>query len=39
MDELRYYIMSRPKPADRREEISAIAADKLRRIRRKKTGR
>lgn len=39
MDELRYYIMSRPKPADKREEISAIAADKLRRIRRKKTGR
>ncbi len=39
MDELRYYIMSRPKPAYKREEISAIAADKLRRIRRKKTGR
>ena len=34
MDELRYYIMSRPKPADRSEQPPAIQADKMRRIRR-----
>ena len=33
MDELRYYIMNRPKPAEKREELSPVAADKLRRIR------
>ena len=39
MDELRYFIMSRPEPAKREESISAIAADKLRRIKhRKKRG-
>ena len=32
MDELRYYIMSRPEPAKKEGYISAIAADKLRRI-------
>ena len=36
MDELRYYIMSRPEPAKKEEGISAIAADKLRRINSKK---
>ncbi len=36
MDELRYYIMSRPEPAKKEENISLIAADKLRRIRSKK---
>ena len=35
MDELRYYAMTRPKPAEKREELSPIAADKRRRIRRK----
>lgn len=34
MDELRYFLMSRPKPAVRQEEKSAIARDKERRIRR-----
>ena len=38
MDELRYYVMTRPNPAERQEEIPIIAADKLRRIRRKKGG-
>jgi phage terminase large subunit-like protein len=32
MDELRYYIMSKPKPQEREEEISGIKEDKLRRI-------
>ena len=32
MDELRYFVMSRPEPAKRGEEISPIARDKLRRI-------
>lgn len=33
MDELRYYIMSRPEPASRpKEELSPIAQDKMRRI-------
>ena len=36
MDELRYYAMTRPRPAEKREELSVIAADKRRRIRRKK---
>ena len=36
MDELRYYIMSRPEPAKKEESISLIAADKLRRINGKK---
>ncbi len=34
MDELRYYVMSRPQPAEKREELSWIAADKRRRIKR-----
>ena len=39
MDELRYFVMSRPEPAKREESISVIAADKLRRINhRKKRG-
>ena len=38
MDELRYYIMSRPQPA-RREEISPVAADKARRIRKLKNSK
>lgn len=36
MDELRYYIMTRPAPAVKREELSPIAADKRRRIRRRR---
>ena len=36
MDELRYYIMKRPKPPEKNEELSPIAADKLRRIRRRR---
>ena len=36
MDELRYYVMSRPKPAEREERLTAIQADKMRRIRRLK---
>lgn len=35
MDELRYYIMTRPRPAERKE-LSPVAADKERRIRRLK---
>lgn len=39
MDELRYYIMKRPAPADKESVLSPVAADKLRRIkRRKKSG-
>ena len=34
LDELRYYVMSRPQPAEKREELSWIAADKRRRIKR-----
>ena len=34
MDELRYFIMSRPRPAEREEERSPVLSDKLRRIRR-----
>lgn len=37
MDELRYYIMSRPKPAKR--EVTPIAEAKMRRIRKMKRGR
>ena len=36
MDELRYYIMSRPESAKKEERISVIAADKMRRIKSKK---
>ncbi len=36
MDELRYYLASRPRAAERREELSPVAADKLRRIKGKK---
>ena len=35
MDELRYYVMTRPEPAEREEKPSVIAQDKLRRIRRR----
>ncbi|MDE6104846.1 MAG: hypothetical protein K2G38_04100, partial [Clostridia bacterium] len=35
MDELRYYITSRPRPAERTFERQPVAADKLRRVRRK----
>ncbi len=34
MDELRYFVMTRPAPAERTEELSPVARDKLRRIRR-----
>ena len=34
MDALRYFISSRPRPAEREERPSALAADKARRIRR-----
>lgn len=37
MDELRYYVMSRPRPAEREEAESIIHADKMRRIRRLKS--
>ncbi|MDE7379528.1 MAG: terminase family protein, partial [Clostridia bacterium] len=37
MDELRYYIMNRPAPAERDSKGGAIYADKMRRIRRLKT--
>ena len=33
MDELRYFIMSRPKSAEKCEEVSPVLQDKLRRIR------
>lgn len=36
MDELRYYVMSRPEPPEAEEKRTVIAADKLRRIRSKK---
>ncbi len=36
MDELRYYIMTRPRPAERAEELSPIAQDKRRRIKGKR---
>ncbi|MDE6667497.1 MAG: terminase family protein, partial [Clostridia bacterium] len=39
MDELRYFIMTRPKPAVKPEEISPVLQDKLRRIRSLKRGR
>lgn len=34
MDELRYYVMTRPRPAEREEGTSAVRSDKMRRIRR-----
>lgn len=33
LDELRYFIMSRPKSAEKCEEVSPVLQDKLRRIR------
>ena len=39
MDELRYFIMTRPKPAVKTEEASPVLQDKLRRIRRLQRGR
>ena len=39
MDELRYFIMTRPKPAKREEVVSEITKDKDRRIRRLKQKR
>jgi len=36
MDELRYYVMTRPQAAEMPQTLSPIAADKLRRIRRKR---
>ena len=36
MDELRYYVMSRPEAPKRTESVSPIAADKLRRIKSKR---
>ena len=36
MDELRYYIMNRPLPAEEKHALSPVAADKLRRIKRGK---
>jgi hypothetical protein len=38
MDELRYYIMSKPKPAEKEEVVPPVAKDKMRRIRRLKRG-
>ena len=38
MDELRYYLMNRPRAQDGKREDAAIYADKMRRIRRKRTG-
>ena len=38
MDELRYYVMTKPQSAEKRESLSPVAADKSRRIRRKKGG-
>lgn len=38
MDELRYFIMSRPQPPKREEETSVIYADKMKRIRRLQSG-
>lgn len=35
MDELRYFVMSRPQPPRREETMSPVKADKLRRIRRR----
>ena len=34
MDELRYFIMTRPRPAEREQNLSPVARDKQRRIRR-----
>lgn len=34
MDELRYFVMSRPRPAPKEENCTAVARDKARRIRR-----
>jgi len=39
MDELRYYIMSRPRPKRAESEQGEVYADKMRRIRRMKIGR
>lgn len=39
MDELRYFIMSRPKPPVKTDEISPVLKDKMRRIRTLKNGR
>ena len=36
MDELRYFVMSRPKPNERGEALSLVAEDKMKRIRRLK---
>ncbi len=38
MDELRYFVMSRPRPAQESDARGAIYADKMRRIRRLKNG-
>ena len=38
MDELRYFVMSRPQPAKREEGFNAVYADKMRRIRRLQSG-
>ena len=37
MDELRYYVMNRPRPAEKERCESAVYADKMRRIRRLKS--
>ena len=36
MDELRYYIMTRPRPPEKKENSSAVAKDKIKRIKRLK---
>jgi hypothetical protein len=36
MDELRYFVMSKPKPAEKEVEASPLKMDKMRRIRRLK---
>ena len=38
MDELRYFVMSRPQPAKREEGFNAVYTDKMRRIRRLQSG-
>ena len=39
MDELRYFIMTRPKPPEKQSEVSPVLKDKLRRIRELNRGR
>ena len=38
MDELRYYVMTRPRPAEKEDIHNAVYEDKMRRIRRMRKG-